>query len=144
MSESVQTIESVLNEKGFYIGVLSGKSMRPTLKERVDTIVVKAKTGRLSYLDVALFKRDGEYVLHRVVGVYEDGYLMRGDNCYADEWVDEKEVLGILMEFYHGEKRVSCSDKAYLRKVKTRLFFYPFRLSFVHVKAYVLRVFRKK
>ena len=143
MSENVQTIERVLLDTGVYVGVLSGKSMQPTITERIDTVVVKRKTDKLQLLDVALFKRDGEYVLHRVVKVLEDGYLMRGDNCYTDEWVEETEVLGVLTEFFKGEKRILCTDNDYLRLVKRRMRFYPLRRFFVHLKAYIYRIFKK-
>ena len=68
-------IEDVLAERGTYIGPTVGVSMLPMLKNRRDTIVVKAKTERLKRLDVALYKRGENYVLHRVLQPIEGGYF---------------------------------------------------------------------
>ena len=92
-------IEDAVAEQGVYIGPTVGVSMLPMLKNRRDTIVVKPKTERLKRLDVALYKRGDDYVLHRVLAPVEGGYIIRGDNCYADENVPEEAVFGVLTEF---------------------------------------------
>ena len=152
MSEvKLQKIETVLLEKGVYVGPTVGVSMLPMLKNRRDTIVVRPKTGRLQPLDVALYRRGNDYVLHRVLSVTDDGYIIRGDNCYADENVPEKEVIGVLTEFFRQDKRVLCTDKKYLKYVKKRLKTYKIRRFFLLFKAKIvggikklLRPFRKK
>lgn len=48
------------------------------------------------------------YVLHRVVGVRDGWYAIRGDNCLETEHVDDAQVLGRLVEFYRGERHVVC------------------------------------
>ncbi len=121
--------EAVLND--CYVGPTRGVSMRPMLKEGRDTIVVRAKNGRLQPLDVAIYKREGEYVLHRVLRVIEGGYVIRGDNCYSNELVAEEQVFGVLTEYFRKNKRVSVQDKSYLRYVKRRLRWYPARCAFV-------------
>ena len=59
------TIEQVLLETGKYVGPTVGVSMLPMLKNRRDSIIVSKKTERLKPLDVALYKRGNDYVLHR-------------------------------------------------------------------------------
>ena len=105
-STEKQTIEEVLRDKGVYIGPTVGVSMLPMLKNRRDTIVVKAKTERLKPLDVALYKRGDTYILHRVLEVTESGYIIRGDNCYSDEIVPEGAVIGVLTEFFRKGKHL--------------------------------------
>ena len=39
-----------------------------------------------------------------VVAVREDGYIIRGDNCYSDEWVTDGQILGVLTEFFRGKR----------------------------------------
>lgn len=114
------SIEEVLLREGKYVGPTVGTSMLPMLKSGRDSIVVFPKGGRLNRLDVALYKRGENYILHRVIEVKEGGYVIRGDNCYSDEWVPEGEILGVLTEFFRGGKRVSCTDKRYLRYAKRR------------------------
>ena len=127
-------IEDVLKEKGVYIGPTVGMSMLPMLKNRRDTIVVKPKTERLKRLDVALYKRGDAYVLHRVLRVVDGGYIIRGDNCYADENVPEDAVIGVLTEFFRKNKHIVCTDEKYIRYAEKRIKTYKFRRFFVRIK----------
>jgi len=107
----------------------------PMLKNRRDTIVVVPKTERLKPLDVALYKRGEAYVLHRVLKVVDGGYIIRGDNCYADEDVPEETVIGVLSEFFRKGKHYTCTDKKYLKYVRKHLKHYKCRRFFVILKA---------
>lgn len=127
MDKQIYSIEQILKEKGVYVGPTAGYSMYPMLKDRRDTIIVRPKTERLKPLDVALYKENGNYVLHRVIAVLEDGYIIRGDNCYVDEHVLEEDVFGVLAEFYRKNKHISCLDKKYLRYAEKRVRTYPQR-----------------
>lgn len=127
MDTQKYSIEQILKEKGVYVGPTAGYSMYPMLKDRRDTIIVRPKTERLKPLDVALYKSGGRYVLHRVLAVLEDGYIIRGDNCYEDEHVLEENVFGVLVEFYRKNKHISCTDKKYLRYAEKRVRTYPQR-----------------
>ena len=138
-----RTIEEVLLETGKYIGPTVGVSMLPMLKNRRDTIVVKAKTERLQPLDVALYKRGDAYILHRVLSVTESGYIIRGDNCYYDEIVPEEAVIGVLTEFFRKKKHYFCTDKKYLRYVKKRLKNYKVRRFFIRTKMKILAAIKK-
>ena len=138
-----RTIEEVLLETGKYIGPTVGVSMLPMLKNRRDTIVVKAKTERLQPLDVALYKRGDAYILHRVLSVTESGYIIRGDNCYYDEIVPEEAVIGVLTEFFRKKKHYFCTDKKYLRYVNKRLKNYKVRRFFMRTKMKILAAIKK-
>ncbi len=137
------SIEEVLLREGKYVGPTVGTSMLPMLKSGRDSIVVFPKGGRLNRLDVALYKRGENYILHRVIEVKEGGYVIRGDNCYSDEWVPEGEILGVLTEFFRGGKRVSCMDKRYLRYAKRRVGGYPARLFAFRVKSAAKRAVKR-
>ncbi len=146
-----RTIEEVLAKNGVYVGPTVGISMLPMLKNRRDTIVVKPKTERLKPLDVALYKRGDAYVLHRVLEVKDEGYIIRGDNCYSDENVPESWVIGVLTEFFRKGKHFYCTDEKYLRYVNKRLKTYKRRRFFVLLKGKIkgaarkiLKPFRKK
>lgn len=129
-----QTIEEVLLSHGKYIGPTVGVSMLPMLKNRRDTIVVEAKKERLQRLDVALYRRGEAYVLHRVLQPVDGGYIIRGDNCYADENVPEGAVIGVLTEFFRKGKHFYCTDKKYIKYAEKRLKTYKTRRFFVLLK----------
>lgn len=137
------TIEQVLLTNGKYVGPTVGVSMLPMLKNRRDTVIIYPKTERLSPMDVALYKRGNDYVLHRVLSVTDTGYIIRGDNCYADEIVPEETVIGVLKEFYRKDKHVLCTDKKYLRYAKRRVKTYPARRIFVKCKQKVYGLARR-
>ena len=137
------TIEEVLEKTGVYVGPTVGISMLPMLKNRRDTIVVQAKTERLKALDVALYRRDNDYVLHRVLQPIEGGYIIRGDNCYSDENVPENAVIGVLSEFFRKGKHFYCTDEKYIKYAEKRLKTYKSRRRFVMFKAKVKGAIKK-
>ena len=100
MEKETLKIEEVLDLQGQYIGPTVGVSMLPMLKNRRDTIVVKPKTERLKAMDVALYHRGEDYVLHRVIKPIDGGYIIRGDNCYADEYIPEEILEGFKQSRY--------------------------------------------
>ncbi len=129
-------------EKNGVLGfVPGGNSMWPTLKNAGQSVVVLKKTERLKPMDVALYIRpQGNYVLHRVMQVTEDGYIMCGDSQYDLEPVKEEQVIGVMHSFFRGKKCIECTDPKYIkqverwygrkfiRKVRLKLFFLRVRV----------------
>ena len=101
-------IEDVLAAEGFYLGPPVGVSMRPMLRNRHDVIMVVPAAHELRRYDVALYRRGEKYVLHRVVGHYEKGYVICGDNCVTLEYIPRDNVLGVLSGFYRDGHRIDC------------------------------------
>ena len=116
-----RNIETALQTLGEYVSPTVGVSMLPMLKEGRDTVVIKPKTERLKPLDVALYKRGNEFVLHRVLETTANGYVIRGDNCYENEIVEEDRVIGVLSAFYRKDEQIPVTDKKYLRYAEKRV-----------------------
>ena len=78
------SIEEQLKNGGTYVSTTSGSSMRPMLRDRRDRVIVTAIGDReLKKYELPLYRRaDGKYVLHRIIGVKEDCYVIRGDNTF--------------------------------------------------------------
>ena len=75
-----------------------GNSMWPTLKNQGQSVIIGAKTERLNELDVALYVRGkNDFVLHRVIKVLPDGYLMCGDSQFVLEKVSEEQIFGVVV-----------------------------------------------
>ena len=112
-------IKEVLDSEGFYVGPPVGVSMWPMLRNRRDAILVVPAPERLKRYDVALYRRGQMMVLHRVLGLYENGYVICGDNCIALERVPFNQVFGVLKGFYRDDRYVDCgmsrSYRAYSR-----------------------------
>lgn len=102
-------IEGVLQAEGFYVGPPVGVSMWPMLRNRRDAMVVVPAPERLKRYDVALYRRGQKMVLHRVLSLYEGGYVICGDNCIALERVPFDQVIGVLKGFYRDNRYVDCA-----------------------------------
>ena len=75
------TFEKIIEKDGKLIYTNRGDSMMPLIKEGRDLIIIEKPVGRLKKYDVPLYKRDsGQYVLHRVLKVRDDDYVICGDN----------------------------------------------------------------
>lgn len=143
-----KTPETILQTEGRFLSVTKGVSMRPMLKSGRDVIVVVPKTQRLKPLDVALYRRGDAYVLHRVISVIENGYIIRGDNTYSDEIVPEKDVFGVLTEYFSKGRTVSVTDekyKKYSQKIVKNYKKRKARFDFIFkVKKFIKNIFGKK
>ena len=106
---------AVLADEGMLVTTTMGVSMRPMLREGRDVIVVRPlpRGERLRVGDVPLYRVGDRYVLHRVIGVHDGWYAIRGDNCVTVERVTDEQVLGRLEEWYRGERHGTTADPLY-------------------------------
>ena len=57
--------------------------MYPMLRHRRDTVVIKSIDGEISKNDVVVYRvKSGKLVLHRVLKITPDVFVIRGDNLY--------------------------------------------------------------
>ena len=117
---SSTNIEAILSGGDVFVSTTSGVSMYPMLRDRRDTVIVTPTKKRLKKYDVALYKRGDSYVLHRVIKVLPDSYIIRGDNCIAKEYgITDDDVLGVLSGYYRGDRERSVSGAGF--KLYSRL-----------------------
>ena len=144
-----QSIEENLAQNGFHVSTTSGYSMYPMLRDRRDRVVILPTDGkRLKRYDLPLYKKpNGKYVLHRILRVKKDHYVIRGDNTYRLERIPFDWVIGYVDEFYRKGKHVSVSSRAYRLYASFWHFIYPvrwiYRMSRIAL-ARVFRIFKKK
>ena len=105
---SKSTFEDVLAEKGTLVYTNVGDSMHPLIKPR-DLLVIKRPELPLKRLDIPLYKRDnGQYVLHRIVKVRENDYLICGDNRVGVEsGITDRHIIGVLTEIIRNGETIS-------------------------------------
>ena len=116
------SIKEIIDKYGTYTGLTMGTSMRPLLHQHKDNIIVVKPKGRLKKYDVALYVTDyGKYIMHRVVEVHPDHYIITGDNLLAKEYVTDDMICGKLAGFYkNGKKYVDC-ENGKLYKIYSRV-----------------------
>ena len=139
----MSTFEELLEQDGRIVYKTKGSSMRPLLHENRDLVVILKKDGRLRRYDVALYRRGTTYVLHRVVGVRDEGYLIRGDNTYALERVPEDAVLGVLAGFTRKGTYHEVTDRGYVLYERVWCALYPVRAALIPGVRLVRRAARK-
>ncbi len=136
--------EEVLDTEGVLVSTTSGVSMYPMLRDRMDTVIIKKPTGRLKKYDVAFYKRGEKYILHRIIKVTDNGYVILGDNCEKKEYdITDKNILGVLDSFYRGEKYITLDKFSYKLYVRARRITHPARLFWRKFKRKVRRAIKK-
>ncbi len=134
-------IEDILDKDGVFISTTVGLSMYPLLKNRRDNVVIVKPKERLKRYDVALYRRDEKYILHRVIRVNENSYDICGDNCeYIEYGIPDGKIIGVAKEFYRKNKHVKEDDFFYMCYSKIWCFIFPVRMLYKKVRRFLGRV----
>ncbi len=138
-------IEEQLATQGAYVSTTVGVSMKPMLRNRRDRIILLPVGERtLSKWELPMYRRpDGKYVLHRIIGVRDDHYIIRGDNTYVREIVPKEWVLGYVSEFYRGEKHILSTSRSYRFYAAFWHTVYPIRWFFHKLRLLGIAIKRK-
>ena len=112
-----------------------GVSMMPLLHQGRDLFTVTKKTARRCKAgDVVLYRRPpNKYVLHRIIAVRPDDYVILGDNCVRKEYgIKDSDIIGIMTGFVRNGRSYSVKDL-------------PYRLYSAYIMSTIpIRIFRKK
>lgn len=82
---------------GYSVFEVQTGSMVPEINPG-DWIIVKA-TNNIKVDDIITYKYDGEFITHRVIGVYNNTYVTKGDaNNSKDDPIDSKQVIGEVVK----------------------------------------------
>ena len=114
---------------------ITGTSMNPLLYQNRDFVKIQKPTLPLKKGDIPLYRRkDGAFVLHRVVDIKENGeYVMCGDNQFILEYgITDANIIGIAKKLIIDGKEIDADTDAeylrhkekYLKNVRSR---YPAR-----------------
>lgn len=95
--------------------VSSGRSMNPLFRHGKDTVCLKKLTEEAKKYDIIFYQRDdGKYVIHRIVGKRKDGYILRGDNQFINEYpVRPDQIIAKVISFNRDGKQISCDNFKY-------------------------------
>ena len=93
-----------------------GRSMWPTIRES-DTLLLVPLSGEPAVGDVLLFHHDGRRVVHRLVGLDGDLYILQGDNNYGTEQVGRADILARVASVDRRSGRRLPTDGVRWRRV---------------------------
>lgn len=136
LNENTTTFEELLEKKGAFVYTNVGNSMMPFLRQRKDVIEIRKKGPmRCNKYDVVLYKREDKYILHRILKVLPDGYIIAGDNnTFLERDITDDQILGVMTRVVRNGKTISVTDSAYQVYVHFWCDAYPVRISIIRTK----------
>ena len=137
-------VQKELMENGVYMSVTKGSSMRPLFRTNRDVVFLKRCDTEPRKYDVVLYRDcTGKYILHRIVRVYDDAFIIRGDNTFVNERVSKSGIIAVLTEFNRKGKKYTVESAGY--RIYSRLwnFIYPVRYLFHQTLRLLRTVYRK-
>ena len=148
LEEYVPIIKEVIESGGEFRLYPRGTSMLPLLRQGKDSVILVAPQ-KPQKRDILFYKRaNGQFVLHRVVGIAKDGScIMCGDNqSELEKGITADMIIASVSAIYKGEKRIE--KNAFGRKIY-ELFWciMPFRkllFFFRRILSKIKRLFIKK
>lgn len=115
IAEYDSVIREVLESGGEFRMYPHGTSMRPLLRQGIDSVVLEKMKRAPKKNDILFYQRkDGSYILHRVWEVTDTGLTLVGDNQRMLEYgVTEEQIIGYVTRIYRGEKEINCDGLWY-------------------------------
>ena len=131
-----KTFEELLAKDGYFVYTNVGGSMLPLLRQHRDVIEIRRLTGRAKKYDVVLYKSGDKYILHRVLKVRPNDYVIAGDhNTFKEYGITDDMILGVMTRVIRDGKSISPADWGYKLYCHLWVDFYPIRVFILKLKA---------
>lgn len=136
LEEILPVIEEKLASGGTVEIPITGTSMLPLLVQGRDTVVLKKAKGNLKKYDLPLYRRkDGAFVLHRIVSAENDSFSMCGDN----QWIIEKgigpsQIIGVVSVIKRKGKIIDVNSAGYRFYCRVWKLLFPVRKYIVKAR----------
>ena len=141
LEAKVYSFEEMLREKGYLVYTNVGVSMMPFLRERRDIIEIRPLRGRAKKYDVVLYKAGDKYILHRVLKVRPDDYVICGDhNIFLEYGVTDARILGVMTRVIRNGKSVTPDSFFYKCYVRLWCAPYPVRIALLRTVQKIKRM----
>ena len=111
-----KTFEEMLLQDGYLVYTNVGCSMLPLLHEHRDVIEIREQRGDM-------------YILHRILRVLPDGYIIAGDhNTFLERDITDEQILGVMTRVIRDERSVTPDNFLYKCYVHLWCAPYPVRI----------------
>ena len=147
MSELVVIINDVINKDGEFRLYPKGTSMLPLIVQGDDSVVL-VKPSLLLVGDIVLYKRkNGSFILHRIVKINGNDLVICGDNQTTLEYgITKDDVIAKVSAIYKKEVLINGNvgnKKFYLFSLKLKRIFLPIALKIKRVLKNPSLIWRK-
>lgn len=125
------TYEEYLNTNGSLTYSNVGVSMLPLLRQGKDLFTVTRKSAeRCKAGDVVLYRRPPKsYVLHRIIEVRPEDYVILGDNCINKEYgIRDEDILGVMTGYVRNGREHRVTEPGYRLYSAVMLYSVPVRV----------------
>lgn len=114
-------IEEVISSGGEFQFAPYGTSMLPLIRPGQDSVIFVAPNN-LKKTDIVLYRRlDGSFILHRIMLIQKDNYIMCGDNQrQLERDIKKEQILALVKDVYRNGDPVDTKSKEYQRYIKSR------------------------
>ena len=140
----LQNMGEVLKTEEEASSLTKGYSMYPMLRPHKDIVTVSRVKDKFRKGDVVLYPgTSGDFILHRIMRIKKDVFIIRGDNNYFTEIISKDKIVGKLKEFYRGGKHINCEQN---RKYKIYTFYicHSYWLRFIWKRGIIVSLAKLK
>ena len=143
---SLQEIYPVIKEKlqnGGTVQIpITGTSMNPLLYWGRDSVELVKCENPQKY-DIIFYRRDnGQFVLHRIVGKNDKGFILCGDNQVKKEYgITENHIIAVVKSITRKGKTFTVDKVSYKLYVKLWTLILPIRNLFLVPMRKIKRLF---
>lgn len=133
-----------LEKNGKYFISPKGISMKPMLGNKESIVEIHRLENTAKRYDLVMYIRGkNQGVIHRVIKVYDDHYLIIGDNCWQKEIVKKEQVKGLVVRFYRKGKWYDVNNKWYRLYVHVWVDFLFIKRPLFFIRDKIKKVIRK-
>ncbi len=144
MEELVPLLELQLSQGGCANLVVTGSSMLPMLHHRKDQVLLEPVTGEIKKGALLLYRRrEGKYILHRVLRVKGQTLICCGDNQWEKETVQTDQVIAQVSAFTRNGKQYRINNKGYRLYVWLWVGLHPVRRAILPLRRFAGRLRRR-
>lgn len=123
---------------------VTGRSMLPLLRAYRDAVELIPISGPQRKGTIVLYRRkNGQFVLHRIVALTDSGYIVSGDNEAVREPVSQEQLLAAVDGLVRKGRPVSMKNLSYKGYVALWVGLFPFRGVYIKIRRWCGQRYRK-
>lgn len=106
LKELDPVLREIIQQNGAFRLYAKGTSMQPFIRSEKDSVLLGKPAFPLKKYDIILYQRkNGQYVLHRIIDVQAKSYTLRGDNQTVTEpGVMQDQIIAVVKGIYRKQR----------------------------------------